>query len=175
MISSFGLGQVCFTAISQVFQESRGPARWESTDVAPGNDRRIGMNGIRRVGREHNVSRAHQHQHQMRQPFLGADGDDGLVFRIEIDVVAPLVPFGDRFAQPGDSARRGIAVVVRLSGRLDQLVDDVLGRRQVGVSHPQIDDVLPRPPLLHLERVHLGKNIWRQPVHSAPFGNVETH
>jgi hypothetical protein len=48
--------------------------------------------------------------------------------------------------------------------RLDQLFDDVLRRRAVGVSHRQIDDVVAAPPRRHLELVRDVEDVRRQPL-----------
>src|SRR5213078_644616 len=42
-------------------------------------------------------------EHQMREAFLGSDGDDRFRIRIECDAVAALVPAADRAAQSRNS------------------------------------------------------------------------
>jgi hypothetical protein len=49
-------------------------------------------------------------------------------------------------------------------GRFDELVHDMLGRRAVGVSHRQIDDVVAAPPRRHLDLVRDVEDVRRQPL-----------
>jgi hypothetical protein len=65
-------------------------------------------------------------------------------------------------AKPGDPLGGRIAVRARLAGGLDQLVDDMLGCGEVGVSHAKVDDVDAARPFLRLDLVHLLENIGRQ-------------
>ena len=67
--------------------------------VRSGDDRAVNMDGIAGVGHQHRVARIEDGQAQVRDAFLGADGDDGLGFRVEIDVVAGFVPVADGLAQ----------------------------------------------------------------------------
>jgi hypothetical protein len=80
----------------------------------------------------------------MRQAFLGADGDDGFAFRVDVDRVAFLVPVGNRPAQARNALGRGVTVGVFTLGDLHQFFDDVRRRGAVGVAHAQVDDVSPR-------------------------------
>jgi hypothetical protein len=53
-------------------------------------------------------------------------------------------------------------VRARLGNRLDQLVDDVLRRRQVGIAHAQVDDVGAASACRRLQPVDLGEDVGRQ-------------
>jgi hypothetical protein len=75
-------------------------------------------------------------------------------------IVAP-VPIGDGQPQLIDPPGGGIAVVARVAHRLDELIDDVLRGREVRVPHPQVDDILPLPAGLDLQRIYLGEDIGR--------------
>jgi hypothetical protein len=57
-------------------------------------------------------------------------------------------------------------VVPRIAHRLDELVDDVLRRREIGVSHPQVDDVFAGVAHSRLEVDHDRENIRRQTLDS---------
>ena len=83
-------------------------------------------------------------------------------FGIELHAEAALVIGGLRLAQPGYAFRRRIAMRARLADRLDQLVDDVLRRRHVGVAHAEIDDVGAARARRRLQAVHFRKYIGRQ-------------
>src|SRR5207302_677460 len=56
--------------------------------------------------------------------------------------------------------------------RFDQLVDDVLRRRTVGIAHAEIDDVLAAPPRRHLELGGDVEDIRWQPREAMEFGHV---
>ena len=122
-------------------------------DVGAGDDRAVDVDRVRRVGHQHRVAAVQGRQHQVREALLGADGDDGLAVRVERNAVAPLVPVADRPAQPRDAFRHGIPVGILPLRRFDQLIDDVPGRRPVGVAHRQVDDVLAAPARRHLQLV----------------------
>ena len=62
-------------------------------------------------------------------------------------------------------------MIVGLSGRFHQLVDDVLRGAQIRVPHTQIDNVLAFAPGLHFNGIDLGKDIRRQAVQSGKFAH----
>ena len=92
----------------------------------------------------------------MRQAFLGTDGDDGFAFRVDIDLVAVLVPAGNRPAQPRNALGGGVAVGVFALGDGDQFLDDMRRGGPVGIAHAQVDDVFAAPTRSHLQ---LGSDI----------------
>ena len=55
-------------------------------------------------------------------------------------------------------------MVVGFARGLDELVHDVARRAEVGVAHPEVDDVFALAPGLHLDLVHGRENIGRQAV-----------
>src|SRR5262249_1160148 len=79
-----------------------------------------------------------------------ADRDDGFAVGIEIDVVPRLVPVADRLAQPRNALRHGVAMRDRLQRRLDHLVNDVLGRGPIWITHPKVDNVFAPTPCVDL-------------------------
>jgi hypothetical protein len=103
-------------------------------------------------------------EHQVREAFLRADGDDRLGVRVQLDAVAAPVPVADGLSQPGNPARDRVAVRVLALRRLHQLVDDVLRRRAVGVAHRQVDDVLAAPARRHLQLVGDVEDVGRKPL-----------
>ncbi len=58
-----------------------------------------------------------------------------------VDAEAPQVEVGDGLAQLGDALARRVPVVARVVHRLGQLLDGHVGRREVGVAEPEVDDV----------------------------------
>src|SRR5450631_4124325 len=55
----------------------------------------------------------------------------------------------------------------RLADRLDQLVDDVLRRRQVRIAHAEVDDVGAARTRRSLQPVHLGEDVGRQTLYTV--------
>jgi hypothetical protein len=94
----------------------------------------------------------------------GADGDDGFGIGIELDGVAAPVPLADRAPQARDAARDGVAMRVQALRGFDQLVDDVLRRRPVGIAHRQVDHVLAAAARRHLQLVGDVEDVRRQPL-----------
>ena len=135
-------------------------------DVGARDDRAVDVDRVRRIGHEHRVAALEAREHQVREPFLRADGDDRLRVRVELDCVAAAVPLADRLAQARDSFRHRIAVRVDALRGLDQLLDDVLRRRAVGIAHRQVDDVVAAAPRRHLQLVGDVEDVRRQPLDS---------
>ena len=127
------------------------------------------MDGIGGIGHQHRVARTHGSQGQVRQAFLGADGDDGLGLGIQVHVETALVPATDGAAQARDAARHRVAVGVATLGRLDQFIDDVLGGRPVGIAHAEIDDVLPARAGLGLQLIDDVEHIGGEALDSGEF------
>lgn len=116
----------------------------------------VDVDRVARVGHQHGVAVVEGAEHQVCQALFGADGDDGFAFRVDIDLVAFLVPVGDGPAQARNAAGGGVAMGVFALGDLHQLLDDVWRRGPVGVAHAQVDDVLAAAAGRHLE---LGGNV----------------
>jgi hypothetical protein len=87
----------------------------------------------------------------VRQAFLGTDGDNGFAFRVDIDLVAFLVPVGNRPAQTRNALGRRVTVGVFALGDLHQFFDDMRRRGPVGVAHAQVDDVFTTTTGGHLQ------------------------
>ena len=120
-------------------------------DVRVGDHEAVGVDRITGIGHQHGVAGPHGGQRQMRQAFLGADGDDGFGFRVQAHVVAALVPVGDRLAQTRNALGLRIAVRVAALGGLGELVDDVLRGGLIRIAHAEIDDVLAARTGRHLQ------------------------
>ena len=72
-------------------------------DIGVGNHETIGVDRVTGVGHQYRISGPHGGQRQVCQPFLGPDGDNGLVVRIQVHVIATLIPVGNRLAQARDA------------------------------------------------------------------------
>ncbi|MNN32484.1 hypothetical protein D3C81_1462060 [compost metagenome] len=109
------------------------------------------MDRIAGIGHQYRVAAIQRGQHQVRQAFLGADGDDGLGIRIDLDVIALAVPVRDRAPQPRDALGRGIAVRVGPLRRIGELGHDMRRRGAIRVAHAHVDDVLATAAGGHLQ------------------------
>src|SRR3546814_7428246 len=75
---------------------------------------------------------------EVGQPLLGAERDDGLALRVQLDAEAARVVGAERAAQAGDAARGRVAVRARIGQGLRQLVDDVMRRRLAGIARKSV-------------------------------------
>ena len=100
------------------------------------------MDRVAGIGHQDDVAGVQGGERQMRDAFLGADGDDRLALGIELDGEAPLVPVADRLAQPQDALGHRVAMGIAALRRLDHLVHDVAWRGLIGVAHAEVDHVL---------------------------------
>ena len=117
---------------------------------------------IGRVGHQDHVARRGDRLRHVGEAFLRAQRGDDLRLGIELHAEAARVVGGLRPAQAGDALGGRIAVRARLGDRLDQLVDDVLRRRHVGIAHAEIDDVGAARARRRLQPVDLGEDVGRQ-------------
>src|SRR3546814_2664124 len=99
-------------------------------------------------------------------------GHDNLAFGVELDVETARIIIGLRAAEARNALRLRIAVRVRLLRDPAQLVDDMLRRRQVGVAHPQVDDVLARRTCCRSHRIHFGDDIGRSEEHTSALQSL---
>jgi hypothetical protein len=113
---------------------------------APGDHRAIDVDGVARVGHQHGVAAVQRGQHQVRQAFLGADGDDGFAVGVDVHGVAVAVPVADGAAQARDAFAGAVAVGVGALRHFGQLGHDVRRRGPVGVAHAHVDDVFAAAP-----------------------------
>jgi hypothetical protein len=146
----------------------------DRAEVAVGDHDRVGVNRVGGVGDEHRVPRLEEREHQVGQALLRADGRDRLGLGIELDPEAVAVPGGDRDAEPADAARCRVPVVARSLRSLDELVDDVAGRRSVGIAHAKINDVLAAGARLDLEIRDRSQHVGREPLDPVEIVHVTT-
>jgi hypothetical protein len=130
--------------------------------VGAGDDEAEGVDRIAGVGRQHDVARRGDRRGEAGEPFLRSHRHHHFGFGIELDPEAAAVVIGLGLAHAGDARGGGIAVRVGLPRDFAQLVDHMLGRRQVGVAHAEVDDVPPRPACCVPHRVDFGDDVGRQ-------------
>ena len=99
----------------------------------------------------HLVARVAQRGERRVHRVLAAVGDEHLAGRAVEPAVA-LGLDGDRLLQLGQAAGRRVAVVLGVAAGRDGGLDDVVGRREVGLAGAEADDVL----ALRLQRLGLG-------------------
>src|SRR3546814_13912003 len=130
------------------------------------------MDRVARVGRQDDVAGAGDGLGEVGQPLLGAERDDGLALRVQLDAEAARVVGAERAAQAGDAARGRVAVRPRSGQGLRQLLDDVLRRRLVGIAHADVDYVLAGGARLGLQGADLGKNMRGKAIYAS--GGLES-
>ena len=159
-ISILAFGHASF-AVFEPGEEVVARRQRDRPQIAVGDDHRVRVDGVGGVGRQHPVARLQHREGQVGQTLLGPDGDDGFGFGVEDDAVAFAIPAADGHAQAGDAAGRRVAVVLGILRGFDQLGDDVLRGRQVGIAHAEVDDVLTAGRALVLRSLTTA-NIWGQ-------------
>jgi hypothetical protein len=87
--SIFGRGHGSLMAFS-ISSKKFTPASWGCGGCRRRRSPAVDMDRVARIGHQHDIARIQRGQGQMGDALLGADGDDGLFFRIEVDVVAAL-------------------------------------------------------------------------------------
>ncbi|MCY1441564.1 hypothetical protein D9M71_578830 [compost metagenome] len=135
----------------QLGEEVHAGHQGHRAHLGAGDHRAVDVDRVAGVGYEHGVAMVQGGEHQVRQAFLGADGDDGFGFRIDLHVVTVLVPARDGSAQAWNAAGSGVSVGVFTLGDLHELFHDVRRGGAVGVAHGEVDDVLAATACGHLE------------------------
>ncbi len=160
-------GPGALEGLDQVAEEILAGPHRDAVHVRAGEHGRVDVDRVARARHDGRVARLQQHPHEVREPLLGADGRDRLRLRVELDREAAPVEVADRRPQLRDAAARRVAVVPLLAGRLLELRDRDLGRRDVGVAEAEVDDVLARPPQVELELVRDREDVRRQRADAA--------
>jgi hypothetical protein len=108
----------------------------------------------------------------MADPLFCTDGNDALRFRIEFNVVAPTIEVSDGRAKFINSFRGRVSVVPWVFYGLNQFIDNMFGSGEIGISHAQVDDILPSLPGLYLQLIHNAENVRGQPHHPMKTGTL---
>ena len=138
-------------------------------DGGSGDDEAEHVDRVAGVGRQHHVARRGDRGGEAGKPLLRPHGHDDFGFRVDIDAKAAAIIIGLGLAEARNPLGLGIAMGVRLARDFDQLGDDMIGRRQVGIAHAQVDNVLSRGAGCGSHRVHFGDDIGRQALHAVEF------
>ena len=125
------------------------------------------MDRIGGIGDQHHVARRRDRLRHIGEAFLRAERRHDLGLGIELHAKPAGVIAGLGAAQSRDALGRGIAVGAGLADGLDQLVEHVLGRRQIRIAHSEIDDVGAGGASLGLELVDLFEDVRRQAPHAV--------
>jgi hypothetical protein len=144
-------------------EELRSRRARHRADHAAGHQEAEGVDRVARVRHEDDVARRGDRLGDVGEALLGAEGGDDLRVGIELHAEAARIVARLRLAQAGDAFGGGIAVGARLPRRLDELLDDVLGGRQVRIAHAEVDDVGVGLAGGGLHTVHLLEHVRRQP------------
>ena len=174
-MSSLGFGQACLTASSRWPKEALAGSERNTTKVAAGQNHGKLMDRIGRAGAKHYVSGIYNRPRQVRQPFFGANGDDRLTIGIKDHLVAPLVPIADGNPELVNASGDGVAMVLRFACRFDQLGDNMRRRRQIGITHAEIDDIFAPVTRLHFHTVDDAEDVGREPFDPLKFHEILPH
>jgi hypothetical protein len=106
---------------------------------------------------------------QVGETLLRAERHDDLALGVELDIEAPGVVGGIGAAQAGDAFGGRIAVRLGVLRRLDQLGDDMRRRGAVGITHAEIDHILPGGSPLGLQRVDFREDVRGEALDAIEF------
>ena len=141
--------------------------------IAVRQDHGVGMDGVCGTRHHDQIARVRDGQGQMGEPLLHTDGDDGLLFGVDIHVIAAAVPICDGRPQPGDAARSAVAMIPGVRRRLHQFFHDVRRGGEVGIPHTEIDDVDASAAGLDLQFVDACEDIRRQARNALELMHVQ--
>ncbi len=138
-------------------------------DGAAGHQEAEDVDRIGRIGNDDDVAGRGDRLRDVGEAFLGAERGDDLRFGIELDAEAARIIGRLRAAQPGYALGGRITVGARLADGLLQLLDDMRGRRQIGIAHAEIDDVGAAVAGHRLGAVDLLEHVGRQAANAIKF------
>ncbi len=160
--NQFRLARGAPVQVFEAAEKSRGVRHGQHAGVPLGHDDAVLMNRIGGIRRNHRVIRTDDGEQQMRERIFRTDGDDGFRVGIEIDVVIGLIALDDFLPQMRNAARYRVAMVARILGGFDQLVDHHARRSAIGIAHAEIDHILLRGTRSRLHLIDDGENVGRQ-------------
>ena len=167
-----GLGPGLTHGGLKVFKKVAARADGHAAHVCAGNDGRILVDGVGRVGRKHHIAGLKNGQRKVGKAFLGAQGHNGFAVGVELHAVVAGIAITYGFAQVRNTARKRVTVVHRLLCCLNKLVDDGCGRCYVRVAHAEVHDVDILPTQPHFKVSHHRKNVGREAANPRKLFHV---
>ena len=144
-------------------------------DRRAGHDEAERVDRIGRVRRQDHVARRGDRLRQVGEAFLRAERRDDLRVGIELHAEAAVIIGGLRACAGQECRARRNSGACAAWRRLAQLLDDVLRRRQVGIAHAEIDDVVAARAGLRLQLVDLLEDVRRQPLDAMKVLSMVWH
>jgi hypothetical protein len=141
-------------------------------DVGAGDHRPVDVDRVARIGHQQRVAAVQRGQREVGDALLRADGDDGLAFRVEVDVVAALVPVADRAAQARDAFRHRVAMRIAALRGLDSFSTMCGGVGWSGLPMPKSMMSSPRRRAAILSSPVIVEDVGRQALDSGKFVHV---
>ncbi|MDF9864667.1 hypothetical protein M2437_003649 [Methylorubrum pseudosasae] len=129
------------------------------------------MDRVARVRHQHHVAGRGDRLGHVGEALLRAERRHHLRVRVEAHPEAALVVAGLGAAQAGNALGGGVAVGARLAGGLDELLDDVARRVEIGIAHAEIDDVGAAGSGGGLDPVHLLEDVRRKALDAVEIGH----
>ena len=83
-----------------------------TANIRAGDDRAVNVNRVARIRHQRRIAAIQRGEHQVREAFFRADGDDGFGVWVEPSAVALRIPVADGLAQTRNTFRHAIAVGV---------------------------------------------------------------
>ncbi len=138
-------------------------------DHAAGHQETECMDRIAGIGHQHHVAGCGDRLRHVGEAFLGAQGRDDLGLRVELHAEAALVIGCLGPAKTDNTLGGRIAIGAWLAKRLLELLDHMLGRRQVRIAHAEVDDIGSRIARGRLGPVDLFEHVRRQSANTVEF------
>ncbi len=152
-------------------EEGRRRLGRHGADHAARHQEAEGVDRVARIGHQHDIARPGDGLRHVGEALLGPQRCDDLGVGVELHAEAALVIMRLGPTQAPDALGGRIAVGARLASGLDQLLDDMLGRRQVRIAHAEIDDVDALGALGGLDLVDLFEDVGRQALDAVKIGH----
>src|SRR5262252_4460221 len=148
---------------------ARGPNDGDVADGGAGDDEAELVNGIGRARHQDHVAWRRDCLRHVGKALFGAERGYHLRLGVELYAEAAGVVGGLGLAKSWYPLGGRVAIGARFGHRLNQLVDDVLGRGHVRVAHAKIDDVGAAGPRRSLEAVDFGEDVGGQALDAMEF------
>jgi len=129
------------------------------TDHTTRHDEAERMNRIGWIRAKHDIAGRRDRLRHIGEAFLGTKRRNDLCIRVELHTKTTRIILCLRTAKTGDALRRRISMRARVLNSFAKLVDDVLWRRQIRITHSEINDVGSSRSRRCLQAIYLFKDI----------------